>query len=134
MCFQIPALVNSGTTRGVTVVLSPLISLIKDQVNNLAKKDICAMALNSSMTAAEKRDVYTGLLYKPEPALSMIYVTPELIANGDSFRNALRELYRRKRLARFVIDEAHCLSQWGHDLSKSFHDGHAVYSSTDDPY
>ena len=118
MCYQLPAVVDSGTTRGVTVVLSPLISLINDQIMSLALKDIVAMAFNSQMNKDERQDVLTGLQYHPEPLISLIYVTPELISNSDAFRTVLQNLYRRKRLARFVIDEAHCVSQWGHDLRK----------------
>lgn len=120
MCYQLPAVITSGTTQGVTIVVSPLLSLITDQVNSLIRKDITALTLNSTMNAEDRRWAIEQLRMRPEPTARLIYVTPELIGNSPQFRDIVGDLHRRKRLARFVIDEAHCVSQWGHDLRTSF--------------
>lgn len=118
ICYQLPAVISTGKTKGVTVVVSPLLSLITDQVASLLRKDITVVTLNSTMSATDRRFAIE-MLTTPEPSCRLVYVTPELIGNSGQFRDILGSLHRRNRLARFVIDEAHCVSQWGHDLRKS---------------
>ncbi|GAA5830045.1 hypothetical protein JCM11251_006855 [Rhodosporidiobolus azoricus] len=119
LCFQLPAVISSGTTRGVSIVVSPLLSLISDQTNALISKDIPVVFLNSTMPAADKKFAM-GMLRESPPKACLAYVTPEQIVKSGAFRDILQGLHRRKELARFVIDEAHCVSSWGHDFRPDY--------------
>lgn len=113
---QLPAICSTGETKGVTFVVSPLISLINDQTRHLIKRNIPAIAYTGDLTATDKR-MANEELSRPEPYTKVVYVTPEMLTMGGQIKNIIRDLIRRKRLARFVIDEAHCVSAWGHDVS-----------------
>ncbi|KAI1412572.1 hypothetical protein F5Y13DRAFT_199815 [Hypoxylon sp. FL1857] len=121
LCYQLPAVVTSGKTHGVTVVVSPLLSLMQDQVDHLGKLNIQA-ASYSGETEREKRNEITKILkgQHPELYLQLLYVTPEMINKSKAFLDCLNALYRNKKLARLVIDEAHCVSQWGHDFRPDY--------------
>lgn len=102
----------------MTFVVSPLISLINDQTRHLIKRNIPAIAYTGDLTQADKNIAHAEL-DRPVPYTKVVYVTPEMLSMGSRIQGILRGLEQRKQLARFVIDEAHCVSGWGHDVSSS---------------
>ena len=121
LCYQLPSIVGGGKTRGVTVVISPLLSLMQDQVDHLQKLRIQAVLINSEVSSEHRRLVLDALR-KPdvERYISLLYITPEMISKSQTIVGVFRDLHRRGRLARIVIDEAHCVSQWGHDFRPDY--------------
>ncbi|KAF2170631.1 hypothetical protein M409DRAFT_19446 [Zasmidium cellare ATCC 36951] len=121
LCYQLPALIRSGKTRGVTVVVSPLVSLMEDQVQHLRKLNIQAFLINKE-TTQEERGFLLDAMKDPnvETFIQLLYVTPEMLSKSQAFMNAFQRLHRGDRLARLVIDEAHCVSQWGHDFRPDY--------------
>ena len=115
LCFQLPALLS----RGITLVLSPLIALIEDQVQQLKAKHIIeAEALNSKTPAPDRKRIFEDLKSR-HPCTKLLYITPELAAT-KGFRVLLDLLYQKGNIARIAIDEAHCVSEWGHDFRPDY--------------
>ena len=103
LCFQIPALMMDG----ITLVISPLISLMKDQVEALNQAGVHAAYLNSSLTASQ---YYRALAYAREGRYPIIYVAPERLVTEEFL-----DFARNTKISMVAIDEAHCVSQWGRD-------------------
>ncbi|KAL2022783.1 hypothetical protein VTK56DRAFT_4599 [Thermocarpiscus australiensis] len=121
LCYQLPAVVKSGKTRGITIVISPLLSLMHDQVAHLDRLSIRAAPFNGEMASNVRNHVLQ--LFEdanPEHTVQLLYVTPEMVVNSNAFRRGLQSLYQKKKLARIVIDEAHCVSHWGHDFRPDY--------------
>ncbi|CAJ2511726.1 Uu.00g073510.m01.CDS01 [Anthostomella pinea] len=114
LCFQLPAVVD----HGITIVVSPLLSLMMNQVEALRAAGIDASSFNSN-TPIQERDRIMNDLKTGHPRTRLLYVTPELCAT-DRFRERLNVVYEQRELARIAIDEAHCISEWGHDFRKDF--------------
>jgi ATP-dependent DNA helicase RecQ len=112
LCYQIPALLREG----VGIVVSPLIALMQDQVDALRQLGVSAAFLNSSLDAEAAREVYRNV-HRGE--LKLLYVAPERLMT-EGFLELLDGLVQHKGLALFAIDEAHCVSQWGHDFRPEY--------------
>lgn len=117
LCYQLPSVINSGRTRGLTVVVSPLVSLMQDQVDHLEAIGIRATAYNGEKTQTQKAQIRAQI---NTGEMDCLYVTPELLALSDHIVEVFQQLRRRQMLARIVIDEAHCVSQWGHDFRPDY--------------
>jgi ATP-dependent DNA helicase RecQ len=121
LCFQAPAVVDGGADRpgpacrGLALVISPLISLMKDQVDGLRVDGVAAAYLNSTLLPHERDDVLASVR---EDRCRLLYVSPERIAGDGS--QGLRRMLQQAGLRFIAIDEAHCISQWGHDFRPEY--------------
>jgi bloom syndrome protein len=121
LCYQLPSVIYSGKTKGVTLVVSPLLSLMEDQVAHLQKLKIKAHYINGDVSAEHKRWIMSTLQNSlAERELELLYVTPEMINKSMALRDTFLTLHENGKFARLVIDEAHCVSQWGHDFRPDY--------------
>lgn len=114
LCYQIPALAKAG----IVLVVSPLIALMENQVSILKSQGIPAEYLSSTQKIATKEKIYDDI-DSGKPILRLLYVTPELIAT-NGFMTKLKKIHSRGLLNLIAIDEAHCISSWGHDFRSSY--------------
>lgn len=116
LCYQIPAIARQRAGLGVTIVVSPLIALMHDQVGALHEAGVEADFLNSTLSGEEANAVEKRML---RGEVTLVYAAPERVTT-PRFLAQLDSMYERGQLALFAIDEAHCVSQWGHDFRPEY--------------
>lgn len=112
LCYQLPAVCSNKKFQGVTVVVSPLTALMEDQVSTLTSKGISAFYWSADSPQQE----VTARLWSGDKMPALLYLTPEKLKASTGCRTLLKKLYNQGQLARFAIDEAHCISTWGQDF------------------
>ncbi len=125
LCYQVPAILRQRAGQGVSIVVSPLIALMHDQVGALIEAGVSAAYLNSSLSPEQAAEVERQMLHGE---LTLLYVAPERL-NTSRFMSQLQALYASGLLALFAIDEAHCVSQWGHDFRPDYRALAALHES-----
>ncbi|XP_005730233.1 ATP-dependent DNA helicase Q1 [Pundamilia nyererei] len=115
LCYQLPAICSNG----FTLVITPLVSLMEDQLMYLKTIDVSAVMLNASSSREHAKMVMAGMT-DPKAPFKLVYVTPEKIAKSKLLMSRLEKAYKANLLNRIAVDEVHCCSQWGHDFRPDY--------------
>ncbi|KAF8182282.1 ATP-dependent DNA helicase RecQ [Pholiota molesta] len=115
LCFQIPAIADK---RGLSIVVSPLLALMQNQIDFLCQKNIEVASLSSQVSYREQQET-SMQLQSYDTSIKLLYITPERLCTLD-FLELLDKIYENHNFNRLVVDEAHCISEWGHNFRAEY--------------
>uniref|UniRef100_A0A7S0ZH59 ATP-dependent DNA helicase n=1 Tax=Timspurckia oligopyrenoides TaxID=708627 RepID=A0A7S0ZH59_9RHOD len=124
LCYQLPAVILAKTHDAVSIVISPLLALVQNQLDALHARQIASTSISSSQSAAHNRSVFESLSKATANTMNsipyaIIYVTPETVLS-PRFLSVLNKLSAKRKIGIFAVDEAHCISSWGHDFRAKY--------------